>query len=150
MARQTSTASLRTLEGIAVRAARDTDVKSVVELLLSEHHLEVAFDPAQFVVAESQGNILACARLKPLDDVTWEIASVVVRQGARRGGVGAAVAKAALARATGTVYALALAPEFFASLGFRKLEAVPAILHGTATSVCASSGFVPMMRPPPG
>jgi N-acetylglutamate synthase-like GNAT family acetyltransferase len=129
---------------LLIRDARDTDVKAVLALLESEHHLEVAFDPREFVVAQQGPAVVACARLKRLGPDVDEIASVVVASAARRQGVGAKIVQAALARATGAVYALALAPEFFRSQGFRPLERVPDILIGKATSVCASSDFVPM------
>lgn len=132
---------------IGIRRARDTDAQAVIDLLLLEHDLEVAFDPTQFWVAElpgQQGRIVACARLKPLVPDAWEIASVVVHPDQRGQHLGQALARHVLDEASGTVYALALAPGFFARLGFRPLDAVPDPLGGKATSICASSAFVPM------
>lgn len=129
---------------VRVRNARDTDAKAVVELLSSEHHLEIAFDPAEFVVAEIGNEIVGCGRLKGLSPDAYEIASVVVKETARRHRVGATTVRALLERAHGTVYALALAPEFFKAQGFRPIPNVPDLLIGKATSVCASSGFIPM------
>lgn len=127
-----------------VRNARDTDAKAVVALLSSEHHLEIAFDPAEFVVAEIGPEIVGCGRLKRLAPNTYEIASVVVRPSARRHHVGATTVQTLLDRAHGTVYALALAPQFFKAQGFQPLPSLPDLLVGKATSVCASSGFIPM------
>ena len=133
-----------TRQTLHVRNARDTDAKAVVALLATEHHLEVAFEPREFVVAELDGTIVGCGRLKRLAPDAFEIASVVVEPSARRHGVGAALVQRLLSRERGTVYALALAPEFFRAQGFRTIPNVPDLLVGKATSVCASSGFVPM------
>src|ERR1051325_2902404 len=132
-----------------VRKARDTDAKAVVALLSLDHHLEVAFDPREFSVAEAEGRVVACARVKPLGPGEAELASVVVDPAFRGQGHGARLVEAALREAPAPVYALALAPGFFHAQGFRPLAAVPPPLVGKATSVCASSGFVPMRRATP-
>lgn len=134
------------VSAVRTRPARDTDARAVVSLLLLDHHLEVAFDPTQFVVAEADGKVIACARLKPLGKDEAELASVIVDPTMRGQGVGARIVAAALEGAPRRVYALALAPEFFAAQGFRAIPAVPPALVGKATSVCAKSGFVPMER----
>ena len=126
-----------------VRPARDADAPAVVRLLEGAG-LDAAFEPREFVVAESAGRVVASARLRPLADGTRELASVAVAKELRGQGVGARVVQAALAPATGTVFALALAPGFFERLGFQRLPETPEALRDKADGTCASSGFAPM------
>lgn len=137
---------LRVSAQILVRPARATDALAVVDLLRGEEDLEVAFEPAEFFVAEESGVVVACARLKPLPDGADELASVVVQRELRGRGVGERVVRAALARARGPVHALALAPGFFGKLGFARVAETPPALKEKAEGHCASTGFVPMTR----
>jgi N-acetylglutamate synthase-like GNAT family acetyltransferase len=74
----------------------------------------------------------------------FELASVAVRPDRRGEGVGRALVERALTRAEGPVYALCLAPGFFAHLGFDPLDEVPAGLEAKAEGCCRERGFVPM------
>lgn len=128
---------------LRLRPARAEDRKDVVALLEAEE-LEAHFEPNEFHVAEIDGRVVACARLKPLPDGSHELASVAVRETVRGTGVGARLVGAVLAAAPRDVHALALAPGFFERQGFRARDDVPALLREKADGLCASSGFVPM------
>lgn len=130
-----------------VRPARPADREAVVALLRAEK-LEAAFVPDEFLVAEVDGRIVACGRLKPLSDGSNEIASVAVARDLRGEGLGATLVRRLLARARGPVHALALAPGFFARLGFSAVERAPEPLREKAEGICSSSGFLPMTWTP--
>lgn len=134
------------MESFFVRRASAADAGPVVDLLRSAEHLEVAFDPSEFWVAEARGVVVGCARLRRHADGACEIASVVVAEGLRRSGAGSALVRAALGGAREPVFALALASGFFARLGFAAWpeEALPEPLVAKARGLCASTGFVPM------
>lgn len=132
---------------ITLRPARDTDAAAVIRLL-EDAKLEVAFAPPEFHVAERDGDIVACGRLKPLADGTLELASVAVREDLRGQRIGDALVRALLQRARAPVVALALAPGFFERVGLRRLDAVPDALREKADGFCASTGFVPMAWTP--
>ena len=123
---------------VLLRAARASDAAQVVELERAAG-VEVAFDPAEFRVAESDGRVVACARLRRFPDGTQEIASVAVDPALRGQGVGARLVRETLADADGPVHALALAPGFFLRLGFRPSADVPEALRGKLEGECADS-----------
>lgn len=127
---------------VTIRPASDDDA-GAVSALLDEEGLESEFVAREFTVAEVGGRVIACARLKPVDG-GHELASVAVDPAERGRGVGARVVRASLAGATGPVWGLAIAPGFFETLGFRRLDAVPPALKEKAEGACASSGFVPI------
>lgn len=126
-----------------LRAATETD-RDAVRALLEGAALEAEFVPNEFRVAERDGAIVATARLKPLEGGAQELASVAVRADLRGQGIGEALVRDTLARAGPEVYALALAPGFFARVGFHALAATPAALREKAEGMCASTGFVAM------
>lgn len=128
---------------IEIRAAR-TDDEDAVLALLQDEALEAEFVAREFVVAHADGRLVACARLKPLRAGGHELASVAVSRDLRGRGVGAQLVAAALAAARGPVYALALAPGFFARLGFVRDDALPPELAEKLAGMCASRGAVPM------
>jgi N-acetylglutamate synthase-like GNAT family acetyltransferase len=133
---------------LQVRPARPADEEAVLGILSSYKGLEVAFDAAEFAVAADGGRIEACGRLRRHEDGSLELASVAAaRQGA---GLGALVVGHLLARvpAGRPVYALALAPGFFARHGFVELPrgALPASVAAKAQSLCASQPYVAMVR----
>lgn len=128
---------------ILLRPATDRDAREIVELLANAG-LDAAFDPREFVVAQESEHVVAAARLRALPDGAHELASVVVAPHLRRTGVGARIVREALDRATGAVFALAVAPEFFEKLGFARLDDVPAVLAERATTTCAGTSFTPM------
>jgi N-acetylglutamate synthase-like GNAT family acetyltransferase len=127
---------------LLLRPARDTDARAVVDLL-AEAHLNAAFDPREFRVAEEDGRVVACARLRDLGGA-HELASVAVAPARRRLGVGERLVRETLRDARGPVFALALAPAFFERLGFRGLADVPEALRERAARECAKTTFVPM------
>lgn len=130
-----------------VRDARAEDAADVVALL-QRAGLEVAFDPREFKVAEQDGGVVACGRLKPVGD-ELELASVAVHEELRGTGIGATLVRALLDAADRRVVALALAPGFFERVGLRRLDAVPPSLQAKARGFCASARFVPMARDAP-
>ena len=123
---------------VLVRPARASDAAQVVALEQAAG-VEVAFDPAEFHVAESDGRVVACARLRRFPDGTLEIASVAVDSALRGQGVGARLVQRTLEDADGPVHALALAPGFFLRLGFRAVPDVPAALREKLETTCADS-----------
>jgi N-acetylglutamate synthase-like GNAT family acetyltransferase len=135
------------LNDARVRRALPTDLGQVTALLDAEG-LETEFKYHEFFVVEEKGQIVASARLKPLPDGTFELASVAVVKERRGAGLGEGVVATALKRADGPVYALALAPGFFEKQGFRRIDSAPASLKRKAESHCASKGFVPMIWEP--
>ena len=135
------------VEGMTLRRARDADAASVVRMLEAAG-LEVAFAPDEFLVAEQAGEVVACGRLKPLDDGTLELASVAVQERLRGRGIGERLVRALLDGADRPVVALALAPAFFERLGLQRVADVPSALRAKADGVCASSGYVPMRWTP--
>ena len=132
---------------LLVRDAREADAKDVVALL-DTAGLESAFEPREFVIAEESGRVVGCARLRTFPSGAHELASVAVAHDHRRSGIGSRVVEAALARATGAVYALALAPDFFAKKGFTPMLVMAPELEEKARTLCASSGSVPMRWTP--
>ena len=135
------------VDSLAIRRARDGDAASVVRLLQAAS-LEVAFAPDEFLVAEQDGEVVACGRLKPLNDGTLELASVAVRDDLRGRRIGERLVRALLDAADRPVVALALAPAFFERVGLQRIADVPAALREKADGVCASSGYVPMAWTP--
>lgn len=123
---------------VLVRDAQASDAGAVVALEQASG-VEVAFDPSEFVVAQEDGRLVACARLRRFVDGTLEIASVAVEPALRGQGVGARLVRETLARADGPVHALALAPGFFLKLGFRAVPEAPPALREKLETTCASS-----------
>lgn len=130
-----------------LRPAVPSDETAVLGLLRSHKGLEVAFEASEFVVATQGGRIVACGRLRRHTDGALELASVATSmQGA---GLGSLVVGRLLEGRRGPVYALALAPGFFERHGFAAVakESLPATVRAKADGLCASTGFVPMVRP---
>jgi amino-acid N-acetyltransferase len=131
-----------------VRRARAGDEDAVVQILRSHPGLEVAFDVDEFWVADDAGFVVGCGRLRRHPDGSLELASVAVEAGVKRQGVGTQVVQAILPSVQKTVFALALAPGFFARFGFRETprEALPRDVKAKADGLCASQAFVAMVR----
>ena len=134
---------------LLVRAARPADAPAVLALLGRYPGLEVAFDPSEFVVVAEGAAIVACGRLRHHGDGALELASVAAEPGRHGAGLGSAVVKALLAGVDGPVYALALAPGFFARHGFREVAkaGLPASVRAKADGLCASQPYAAMVRP---
>lgn len=123
--------------GPLIRPATAADASAVIDLERAAD-VEVAFDPAEFHVAEQDGRVVACARLRRFPDGTIEIASVAVEAHLRGLGVGASLVREALATVDGPVHALAVAPGFFLKLGFRAIDQAPDALREKLEGACAS------------
>lgn len=134
---------------LLVRAAGPADSAAVLALLGRHPGLEVAFDRDEFVVVAEGPRIVACGRLRHHGDGALELASVAAEPGRQGAGLGSAVVKALLAGVAGPVFALALAPGFFARHGFREVakESLPASVRAKAEGMCASRPYVAMVRP---
>ena len=93
--------------------------------------------------------VLACGRLRRHADGALELASVATDRGHQGAGLASVLTRRLLAEAAGQpVYALALAPGFFARHGFREVakDALPPSVRAKADGMCASKAFIPMRR----
>jgi N-acetylglutamate synthase-like GNAT family acetyltransferase len=133
-------------ETVTVRPAAASDEAAVTALLRSHHGLEAVFAPGEFVVADAQGWPVGCARMRPCAGGGWELASVATRPGLQGRGIGSRLVGHALAGRDGPVYALALAPGFFARFGFEPvaLGDMPPDVRAKAEGMCASRPYVAM------
>lgn len=140
-------ASMQTL----VRPARSGDEAAVLALLARHKGLEMAFAAEEFLLAVDGPHVRACGRLRRHPDGALELASIATEPGHHGAGLGSAVVHALLSGvADGSpVYALALAPGFFARFGFREVPRgdLPASVRDKAEGMCASQPFVAMARP---
>lgn len=132
----------------SIRKARASDEAPVLALLRSHPGLEVAFDAAEFHVAEDGRGVVACGRLHRHPDGSVELASVAVLPALKGTGVGTRLVQAMLRDPQPRLYALALAPGFFARFGFAELprDQLPASVRGKAEGLCASQPYVAMAR----
>jgi N-acetylglutamate synthase-like GNAT family acetyltransferase len=134
------------------RPATANDRAAVLGLLSGYPGLEQAFEPGEFIVAvdgtDAGRRILACGRLRVHADGAVELASVATDKARHGAGLGSAVVQRLLASAAGPVYALALAPGFFARHGFAETPrgGLPASVKAKAEGMCASQPFVAMVR----
>lgn len=134
---------------LGARPARPSD-QQAVQKLLRDNGLEADFVASEFQVVEDFGSIVACERLRRLPEGGVELASVAVVAGRRGEALGDLVTRGLLkaVRPGVGVYALALAPGFFARHRFDPIvvEQLPESLLGKARGLCASKGFVAMRR----
>lgn len=129
---------------VRVRAARPEDVDGIARLnnafagaglMLHRSPEVIASAIGDYVVAESapggagqgaRGRLLACAALKEYSPSLAEVAAVAVAPDAHGQGLGRRVVHAveAMARKRGVaeVFALTLQPEFFAAIGYARVE----------------------------
>lgn len=135
-----------------VRKARASDAAPVLALLRSHTGLEADFDAAEFHVAEDGRGVVACGRLRRHPDGAVELASVAVQAGLKGAGVGTRLVEAMLAPPQPVLFALALAPGFFARFGFAEVPRgrLPASVRAKAEGLCASQPYVAMARPASG
>jgi amino-acid N-acetyltransferase len=114
-----------------VRAAHEGDVAGIVRLvdgyarqglLLARTEASVRVRLADFVVAETDGEIVGCAALSPLGPGLVEVRTLAVREDQRGRGVGRRMVETlkqrAAARGDAEVLALTREVPFFESLGF--------------------------------
>lgn len=144
------------LAGVTLRAATAADESAVLDLLRSHDGLEVEFEAAEFLLAVLDGasgkghDVVACGRLRRHGDGALELASVATRAGLHGRGLAGALVERLLAGARQPVYALALAPGFFAKQGFTEVAkaTLPASVLAKADGLCASKPYVAMVRKP--
>jgi amino-acid N-acetyltransferase len=107
---------------VAIRAASERDGPAVRALMRGERVNPLGLDWRNFVVAVADGAVVGCAQLRPAGPGAVELGSLIVHADLRRGGIGARLIDAAMARAAGrrvlAVTAAAHAP-WFARWGFR-------------------------------
>lgn len=131
------------------RRAVPADEAGVLALLRQHDGLETGFAAAEFAVTVQDRRVLACGRLRRHADGALELASVAADRDHQGAGLASVLVRRLLADARGEpVYALALAPGFFARHGFREVakESLPAPVRAKADGMCASKAFVPMRR----
>ena len=117
--------------GVLLRPAGIGDAHAIHALIVehqAEGHLlprdlaEVGAHAHRFVVAEEQGEIIACAELAPLSRTVGEVRSMVVRRAARGEGLGTQILDELIARARTAGFeklcAFTHAPAYFVQLGF--------------------------------
>lgn len=121
---------------IFIRRARVSDATSISELNNSfadqalmlrrtPEMIEMAIDD-YLVAVDDRGRILACGALKEYSPSVAEVAAIAVDPAAHGKGVGrqivAAVEQLALKRGITDVFALTLQPEFFAAIGYTRVD----------------------------
>jgi N-acetylglutamate synthase-like GNAT family acetyltransferase len=135
---------------VLTRRAVPADEAAVLALLRSHDGLEADFLAAEFEVAVQDRRVLACGRLKRHADGAIELASVATDAHHQGAGLASVLVRRLLAREAGRVpvYALALAPGFFARHGFHEVaqETLPASVLAKAEGMCASQPFIAMRR----
>ena len=93
-------------------------------LLLPRSPADLRENIGDFMLAEECGKVLACGALKLYDNEIAEIRSLCVEPGRKSSGLGRALTERLLSRAEHrrlkTVFALTVAPEFFAKCGFQE------------------------------
>lgn len=123
--------ALPTTDALVVRAAGSTDAAGIHDLILRYQqagHLlprslgDIATHVSRFVVAVSEGRVIACGELAPLSRAVAEVRSLVVDESARGLGVGRMVIDQLRRRTRAghyrTLCAFTHDPRFFVRLGF--------------------------------
>ena len=107
---------------MTVRPARAADLGAILALLREAQGDAEDVAPEQFVVAEAEGRVVACGRLRRYGDVV-EVASIAVAAACRRNGVGSAVVRALMAAAAPPLYLVCATHNlsYFARFGFREV-----------------------------
>jgi N-acetylglutamate synthase-like GNAT family acetyltransferase len=121
---------------VVVRRARATDAESIARLigLFADQALMLRRTPemvelaiADYVVGvDARDNIVACGALKEYSPSVAEIAAIAVSPDAHGRGLGKAIVNAvealAVKRGIFDVFALTLQPEFFAAIGYQRVD----------------------------
>jgi N-acetylglutamate synthase-like GNAT family acetyltransferase len=121
---------------VVIRRARPEDARAVADLIAgfadealmlrrTPESIELTID--DYVVGvDSRGRIVACGALKEYSPSVAEIAAIAVSRDAHGCGVGRAIVAAveALASKRGIydVFALTLQPQFFAAIGYKRVD----------------------------
>lgn len=122
--------------GVEIRRARPSDAANIARLigLFADQALMLRRTPEMvelqiddYVVGvDSRGNIVACGALKEYSPSVAEIAAIAVSPDAHGRGVGKSIVNAvealAIKRGTFDVFALTLQPEFFAAIGYQRVD----------------------------
>lgn len=122
--------------GVVIRRARPSDAENIARLvgLFADQALMLRRTPEMvelqiddYVVGvDVRGNIVACGALKEYSPSVAEIAAIAVSPDAHGRGVGKAIVNAveelAIKRGTFDVFALTLQPEFFAAIGYQRVD----------------------------
>ena len=131
-----------------IRPATEADRRAILGLMRPRDYNRVNLQPACFLVAEEEGQVIGIGQIKRHRDGTPELASLVVAAERRRQGVGQALVRALVARHQGPLYLFCLATleSFYATLGFqqvarRQLPLTLALIHGLGNTV----GCIPML-----
>ena len=115
----------RPQDAVAISRLNNTFANEGQMLLRTPEMISLAIDD-YIVVQGPSGEILACGALKEYSPSVAEIAAIAVSRDARGQGLGRAIVHAveALARMRGIydVFALTLQPEFFAAIGYQRVD----------------------------
>lgn len=115
-----------------LRKAELSDVPALFQLInhyagvmLPRPLTELYESVREFTVAEEEGRVLGCGALKFFSPELAEIRSLCVAPGVEKRGVGRALIERLICEAEAyrlkTLFALTVAPEFFAKFGFREV-----------------------------
>ena len=123
---------------VVIRAAKTTDVKkiraivdtyAVVRKLLSKETVTLFESVQEFVVAESDGEVVGCGALHVLWEDIAEVRTVAVVEQMHGKGVGHLILENVLARAKEVgvkkVFCLTFETKFFGSHGFKEIQGAP-------------------------
>jgi|SRR6185312_10392306 len=92
----------------------------VEELWLDNENMQ----PGQFRVLSDNGKVIAFGRLRKHSDAT-EICSVGVATDFQKRGFGKKIVEHLLQQANGEIYLVTVVPDFFAKIGFKKVDKYP-------------------------
>ena len=121
---------------VMIRPARPTDAEDIAELnnsyadqglMLRRSREMIAMAIDDYLVAVNhRGELLACGALKEYSPSVAEVAAIAVAPAANGNGVGKAMVRAveglALKRGVYDLFALTLQPEFFAAVGYQRVD----------------------------
>jgi amino-acid N-acetyltransferase len=122
--------------GVVIRRARATDAANIARLnnLFADQRLMLRRTPEMIELAiddyvvgvDSRENIVACGALKEYSPSVAEVAAIAVSPDAHGRGVGKAIVAAvealAMKRDIYDVFALTLQPDFFAAVGYERVD----------------------------
>lgn len=122
--------------GVVIRRARPSDAANIARLVgvFADQALMLRRTPEMIelqiddyvVGVDARDNIVACGALKEYSPSVAEIAAIAVSPDAHGRGVGKAIVNAvealAIKRGTFDVFALTLQPEFFAAIGYQRVD----------------------------
>lgn len=122
---------------VHLEAASPADMPLIEECVrrfrLDGENLQVS----QFIVARREGQMVAFGRIKPYEQV-FELGCVGVLEAERGRGLGRLVVEELIRRfPTPAVYLTTDLPEYFARLGFRRIDTGPPVLFAKIARVCS-------------